>query len=200
MWAAQARKILAESSEKEPCSFSCPHKMKSGFAVSLGADLRSPTTRVCRIVPAGTVRAYAARARDYFPFTRKVIKGVPKRRYPLWILLQGDSPLGNFARQSSLPLTSSLAGECQVLHLLLRKTSGYVVANFLLGAWGFKRGLPLSLGVSGPSGPDCVFGDFLHTRKSPQCRARSPAWWVAGTSLQIKNNPKERSSLLGVKN
>ena len=25
--------------------------------------------------------------RDYFPFTRKVIKGVPKRRYPLWILL-----------------------------------------------------------------------------------------------------------------
>ena len=38
---------------------------------------------------------------------------------------------------------------------------------------GFKRGLPLSLEVSGPSGPDCVFGDFLHTRKSPRCGARS---------------------------
>ena len=28
--------------------------------------------------------AYAAHTRDYFPFTRKVIKGVPKRKCPLW--------------------------------------------------------------------------------------------------------------------
>ena len=30
------------------------------------------------------LRASAARTRDSFPFTRKGIKGVPKRRYPLW--------------------------------------------------------------------------------------------------------------------
>ena len=39
------------------------------------------------------LRAYAAHTRDYFPFTRKVIKGVPKRRRPLWKhLWRGTSP------------------------------------------------------------------------------------------------------------
>ena len=75
------------------------------------------------------------------------------------------------------------------MHLLLRAVGGYVVANSLLGAWGFKRGLPLSLEVSGPSGPDCVFGDFLHTRKSPQCRARSPAKGFAEAALQKETSP-----------
>ena len=95
----------------------------------------------------------------------------------------GAHPLGNFAKRSSLPLSAPPVGGYQVLHLLLRRVSGYVVAVTLLGEWGFKRGLPLSLEVSGPSGPDCVFGDFLHTRKSPRCGARS------STNRHCRNSP-----------
>ena len=74
------------------------------------------------------------------------------------------------------------------MHLLLRKTSGYVVVNSLLGAWGFKRGLPLSLGVSGPSGPDCVFGDFLHIRKFPR------VWAAQARKILAESSEKEPCS------
>ena len=57
--------------------------------------------------------------------------------------LRGTSPR-ELRKRSSLPLSAPPASKCQVLHLLLRKVSGYIVADSFLGAWGFKRGLPLS--------------------------------------------------------
>ena len=59
-----------------------------------------------------TLRAYSARARGSFLVEKKGTKDSPKRRYPLWIFLQGDSPLGNFAKRSSFPLSSSAVRGC----------------------------------------------------------------------------------------
>ena len=94
------------------------------------------------------LRACSARARGSFLVEKKGTKDSPKRKFPLWNLLLGDSPLGNFARRSSLPLTAPAAGECQVLHLSLRAVSSYVVAVTFLGV-GFQKGLAPFVGGVG---------------------------------------------------
>ena len=95
-----------------------------------------------------TLRAYSARTRGSFLVEKKGTKDSPKRKFPLWNLLLGDSPLGNFARRSSLPLTAPAAGEFQVLHLSLRAVSSYVVAMTFLGV-GFQKGLAPFVGGVG---------------------------------------------------
>ena len=172
-----------------------PHKTHAGFrspgphsdflrSLTLdGAGMRRSVAPSPSIL-LNLLRAFAARARGSFLLEKKGTKDSPKRRYPLWILLQGDSPLGNFAKRSSLPLTAPPVGGYQVLHLPLRAAECLRLVHLLATcSRGFKRGLPLSLEVSGPSGPDCVFGDFLHTRKSPRCGARS------STNRHCRNSP-----------
>ena len=62
------------------------------------------------------------------------------------------------------------------MHLPLRAVCGYVVANSPLGAWSFKRGLPLSLEVKEPGGSLCALCETFFTQESFRgCGLRKPA-------------------------
>ena len=102
--------------------------------------------------------------------------------------LRGTSPR-ELRKRSSLPLSAPPASKCQVLHLLLRKVSGYIVANSFLGAWGFKRGLPLSLEFQKPGGFWCALCETFFTQESFRgCGLRKPAIDL------IKSSEKEQRS------
>ena len=121
------------------------------------------------------LRACSARARGSFLVEKKGTKDSPKRKFPLWNLLLGDSPLGNFALRSSLPLTAPAAGECQVLHLSLRAVSSYVVAVTFLGV-GFQKGLAPFVGGVGTKRSQlnlCLLS--FHKKVGAGCGSRRPA-------------------------
>ncbi len=95
------------------------------------------------------LRASAARTRDSFPFTRKGIKGVPKRRYPLWKhLWRGTSPRELRFAKFSPPVCSTskqMSGIAPTTsgNKWLRRYSSF------LGSVGFQKGLAPFAGDQG---------------------------------------------------
>ena len=86
------------------------------------------------------------------------------------------TPLGNFAKRSSLPLSAPIISKCQILHLLLRAVSGHVVAVAFLEDRVSKGATPLSLEVKEPGGSLCALCETFFTQESFRgCGLRKPA-------------------------
>ncbi len=170
---------------------SAPPKVWLSTMSECGPGSRSPTNWVRRAAPARIFCGLTQPAPEV-PFFSK--RKEPKIR-------QRGSILFGFSSKGHIPSGTSQAKFSPPVCSASGRMSGFAPATsgskVLLSSVlstdtvGFQKGSYLtpfvggSLGVSGPSGPDCVFGDFLHTRKSPRCGARSSTMFLQGFPRNI---------------